>query len=93
MGKLILGTPEECYVCGSRQGLERHHIYAGTRRKISEKYGACVTLCHECHQGKYGAHGIGKLDFWLKAAAQESLMAENDWDIDDFIRVFGRNYL
>ena len=93
MARLILGEENSCYVCGATQSLERHHVFGGTRRRISEKYGACVMLCHEHHQGKYGAHGIGRLDYWLKAEAQEKIMEREGWDIPKFIQVFGKNYL
>ena len=40
---------EQCFICGSGQSLERHHIFTGSRRKKSEKYGLVVYLCDTCH--------------------------------------------
>lgn len=93
MAGLILGKEDRCYICHSVRGLERHHIYAGTRRKISEKYGACVMLCYECHRGKHGAHGTGGIDARLKQEAQVDLMKKYGWTTEEFIKIFGRNYV
>ena len=93
MAGLILGKEDECYICGCRVGLSTHHIYPGTRRKISDKYGACVRLCYECHLGKHGAHGVGGIADRLKREAQIELMKKYGWSTEDFIRIFGRNYV
>ena len=56
MSKSIMQTEHECYLCGRRFGLERHHVLAGTaNRRLSEKYGLWVYLCHNCHTGNGGA--------------------------------------
>ena len=48
---------EECYLCGSRGYLERHHIFGGPNRKLSEKYGLTVHLCWMDHQdSREGVH-------------------------------------
>ena len=43
--------PGICYLCGSRQRIEDHHIFFGTGgRTKSEEYGMKVHLCADCHR-------------------------------------------
>lgn len=93
MAGLILGKEDECYICGCRRGLERHHVYGSGRRKLSERYGACVMLCYECHRGKHSAHGTGGIADRLKQEAQIELMEKYGWTTEDFIKIFGRSYV
>ena len=47
----------QCYRCGRTCQTEKHHIFAGPNRKLSEKYGLTVHLCHACHnEPPAGAH-------------------------------------
>ena len=56
MADSILQSERCCYFCESVIGLEEHHIFAGVaNRRISEKYGLKVWLCHEHHPGNDGA--------------------------------------
>ncbi len=88
----------KCFLCG-RNGrgdrLERHHIYGGARRPLSEKYGLVVYLCGErCHRlGKYSAHQNAEIADYLHKYGQEKAMKENKWTVEQFIEVFGKNYL
>ena len=90
MARVILGTEHECYICAKPYPLERHHLYAGTRRQISERYGACVMLCPEHHRQ---AHHAGWISTYLKRKGQEALMRREGWTVDNFISEFGRSYL
>lgn len=90
MGDVILGTEHECYICSKPYPLERHHIYAGTLRQISERYGACVMLCHEHHRL---AHHAGWIPNYLKRQGQKALMNRENWTAENFIAEFGRSYL
>lgn len=47
-----------CFLCGKTGWLEEHHVYPGSFRDKSEKYGLKVGLCGEsCHRnGRYAAH-------------------------------------
>lgn len=75
--------------------MERHHIYGGARRKLSEKYGLVVYLCGErCHRlGEYSAHQNAETADYLHKYGQEKAMKENNWTVEQFIEVFGKNYL
>lgn len=48
--KSILQDAEECFFCHTTQGLETHHAIHGiANRKIADREGLTVNLCHSCH--------------------------------------------
>ena len=86
----------KCWLCGATSGaLDRHHIFGGSNRKKSEKYGLMVDLCHDsCHIfGRYSAHQNKDTMLRLHQYGQRKAMEEQNWTVDDFVRVFGKNYL
>lgn len=83
-----------CDLCGKYGYLERHHIFGGANRSLSEKYGLVVNLCHECHnEPPEGVHFNSKKMLALRKWAQKQAMEHYDWDEAEFIRIFGRSYL
>lgn len=92
----IIRSAKECYFCGSQINLEKHHAMHGTaNRKLAEKYGLWVWCCAECHRGTNGVHGKnghGK-DLTLKMDAEWSWIKHYGKTEEDFIQVFGKNYL
>lgn len=87
---------KQCFLCGrngSGDRLERHHIFSNANRKNSEKYGLVVYLCGErCHRtGRYAAHNNLETMGYLQRKGQE--MAEKQMSREEFIRIFGKNYL
>lgn len=84
---------KECYVTQRTDGLQKHHIIYGTaNRKKSDKYGLTVWLRPEFHTGEMGVHGGNKtLDLKLKQLAQREF--EKVYGHDEWMKVFGRNYL
>lgn len=88
----------ECFLCGkngSSDPLDKHHIFGGSNRKKSERFGLTVDLCHnECHIfGKHAVHNDANVMQRLHEYGQRKAMEEHGWSIEDFIREFGRNYL
>lgn len=88
----------ECFLCGrngSQDRLDRHHIFGGANRKKSERYGLVVHLCHnDCHIfGEKAAHKNAETMLELHQYGQRKAMQENGWSVEDFIKVFGKNYL
>lgn len=63
-----------CEICGSTQGLQKHHIV-----KRSQGGDNClnnlILLCWECHHGTRGVHGKEghELDLELKLKRQQQL--------------------
>lgn len=86
----ILATRDgECYICNSLTETARHEIYFGTaNRKNSKKHGLWVNLCPYCH---YLVHRNRVTDLWLKEIGQRKY--ELTHTRDDFVKLFGRNYL
>ena len=93
MTKSIISNEKKCVVCGTTLDLHRHHIYGGSRRKASEKYGCWVYLCARHHNmSDLGVHFNPALDAYLKAAGQLAWQYTYG-TTEDFIKTFGRNYL
>ena len=92
MSKSIMQDEKRCWFCGCQTGLEEHHVLGGTaNRKLSEKYGLKVWLCHEHHTGTNGAQYDALLNRQLKQDAQfafEQIHGHVMW-----MKVFGKNYL
>ena len=90
--KSILQSDRVCYICGRPFGLEMHHILGGTaNRKLSEKYGLKVWLCHRHHTGEDGAQYDPHLNKLLKMDAQTAF--ERTHTHAEWMRIFGKNYL
>lgn len=91
--KSVLQSEKECFVCKTTQNLEEHHcLYGTSNRKMSEKYGLKVWLCHEHHTGNTGVHFNKELDLQIKELAQ-AYYEEHIGSKQDFMRDFGRNYI
>ncbi len=89
----IISNRKRCFICGSVQWLEVHHIMGGyANRKLSEQYGLMVYLCHYCHNEPPNGvhHNKEKMD-WLRAEGQKRF--EEEYPELDFLKVFGKNYL
>ena len=70
------------------------HIFAGSRRKISEREGFVVYLIGRLHNlSEDGVHGKNgrELDLMLKRACQAKY--EETHSREEFMRLIGRNYL
>ncbi|MEW4411551.1 hypothetical protein [Clostridium sp. AN503] len=94
MKSIMEPTPaEECFLCGRCGQLEEHHIFGGNpNRKLSEKYGLKVHLCCRCHRdNREGVHGNREKMDHLHWTGQQAF--ERTHSRDDFIRIFGKNYL
>lgn len=96
MPKSILQEDREsCFLCGSHQWLEEHHVFGGNgKRQLSEKYGLKVYLCHYCHnEPPNGVHHNSETRQHLQRVAQQRAMERYRWKVDDFRFIFGKNYL
>jgi len=92
MAESIIQTEKECFFCGRRTNLERHHVFGGVaNRPISEKYGLTVWLCHEHHTGDNGAQYVKAMNLQLKQEAQRAFEKTNSREL--WMRLIGKNYL
>lgn len=88
----ILTDQKRCYLCGRQCGLEKHHVFAGTaNRRVSDRLGLWVYLCHECHTGKDGAQYDPIKNRRLKMDAQFAF--ERTHTRAEWMRAIGKNYL
>ena len=92
--KSIIQNNKECYITGCTTGLHEHHIFEGNgRRKLSEQYGLKIWLIPELHNmSNNGVHYNKELDLLIKRVGQKAF-EEKYGTREDFIRIFGRNYL
>lgn len=93
--KSILQTQKECYICGTTTWLEEHHIFEGTaNRKLSEKYGLKIFLCHKHHnEPPDGIHFDSWLRDRIKRESQIKFMEHYNKTADEFRIIFGKNYI
>lgn len=88
----ILQREKECYVTGDTNNLHCHHIYQGSNRQISEKYGFKVWLRADWHNmSDYGVHFNKELDLHLKQRCQKEY--EKTHTREEFIKLIGKNFL
>lgn len=82
---------DHCYFTGTAP-VERHHIFGGANRKLSEKYGFVVPLRPDLHPNGAMAtwtKQLNDLDIYLKRQAQ--IYYEKHYGTrEDFRREFGR---
>ena len=91
MAKSIMHNTRESYLSGRVDHLEKHHIFGGSNRKWSEKYGLWVYLTHDEHnEPPDGVHFNKRIRRELQAQGQRAFEAE--YPELDFRAIFGRNY-
>ena len=98
MESIIQKDKDHCFICGMNRNLEPldcHHIYGAANRSKSEKYGLKVYIHHnKCHIfGENSVHKNAKVDRALKRVAQKVAMRRYGWSVEEFIAIFGKNYL
>lgn len=85
---------EHCYITGTPQ-CHRHHIFYGTRRKLSEKYGFVIPIAYYLHEfGKDSIHENPNkgLDLELKQMAQ-TYFENHIGTRERFREEFGKSWL
>lgn len=97
MKSIIQADREHCFICGRNAhaeyfGLDEHHVFFGANRKLSEKYGLKVYICHDrCHLN--GVHKNAKLNRAVQAMVQKIAMRYYGWTVEQFREIFGKNYI
>ena len=81
-----------CIYTGSK-AVERHHIFGGASRKLSEQYGYVVPLRPDYHpNGVHADPSLAWVDLELKQMAQRDF-EEKHGTREEFVHLFGRSYL
>ena len=78
-----------CFITGRTDRLDLHHVYAGARRKASDRFGCWCWLTHEIHMELHDRNK--ELDKMLRRACQERF--EEIYSHQEFMEIFGKNYL
>lgn len=91
--KSILQSEKAYFLSGSTTNLEKHHIFPGTaNRKNSDENGLWVWLRHDLHnEPPLGVHYNKALGNVLKMLGQMAFKRKHSHD--EFMQIFGRNYL
>ena len=83
---------DHCYFTGTAP-VERHHIWGGSNRKNSEKYGFVIPLRPDLHlNGAQAGKNVAEIDLKLKQMAQK-YFEEHCGTREDFRRIFGKSVL
>ena len=86
---IITSDLDHCYLCGAPYP-QIHHIFNGSMKAKSEKYGLVMPLCMNHHTGAEGVHTIPGKMTETKAFGQK--MFELYYPELDFLKIFGKNY-
>ena len=97
--KSIVQSEKECYLCRkyfdicNDTDLHEHHVFEGWgNRRISEQTGAKIWLCAKHHNmSEYGIHFNKDVDLEVKQEVQ--MKFEETHSREEFMKLFGRNYL
>ncbi len=95
MAKSIMTTEKgKCFLCGAYGQTEKHHVFGGALRRLSEKFGLWVYLCHRCHnEPPDGVHFNQKKNLSLKAQVQIRAMYIYGWTVEQFRKLFRKSYI
>lgn len=87
---IITKDLDHCYFCGAPEA-QIHHIFNGSMKRKSEKYGLIMPLCMNHHTGAEGVHTIpGKMTA-TKEFGQR--MFELYHPELNFLEIFKKNYI
>ena len=98
MKSIMQSKDGRCYLCQllngdySEKPVEEHHVIFGSSgKRLSEKYGLKVYLCHEHHRtSKNAVHQNHEMAALIQDKAQRAF--EKHYPVLDFMAIFGRNY-
>ena len=82
-----------CYLCRKYAKVEKHHIFGGPNRWLSEKYGLTVYLCPDCHREKPWAVHNSAAQMRLLHREGQKVWEDTIGTREEFMKIFGRNYL
>ena len=94
--KSIIQDDKRCIITGHEgYGLHKHHVFGGSNRELSERYGLWVWLRWDRHiadSPHATPHNDRNTDLWLKRITQRRF-EEVHGTREDFVKLFSRNYL
>ena len=81
----------KCFICGKCNASDTHHIFQGSNREASDRYGLTVGLCRECHAYIH-EHPQSDIALALKDQAQSAAMEHYGLSLDEWRAKFGKDY-
>lgn len=98
MESIIQKNKEKCFICKENANgdfLAKHHVFGGALRSKSEKYGLTVYIHNnKCHIfGENAVHKNARINRKLQAYVQKKAMEHYGWSVEDFIKLFYKNYI
>ena len=93
MTKSIMQSEKICYLSGRTDWLEKHHLYQGANRKLSEKYGLWVYLNHYWHNEPPNGVHFNKENMERLHKEGQRAFEMIHGTREDFVRIFGRSWL
>lgn len=90
---IITNDLEHCYLC-TKQGIKNipkddlHELIEGKNRQVSMKYGLVIPICRKCHEKVTNDKSLQEK---LHKVGQK--VFEKHYKTENFIQVFGKNYL
>ena len=84
---IITNNLDKCYIC-KQPKWDLHEIFAGRNRQVSMKYGLVIPVCRKCHEMIPKSKTLTKK---LHEVGQKAF--EKEYKSENFIQVFGKNYL
>ena len=101
MRSIMNTTKGKCFLCGKECQTQEHHIFGGSNRRVSTEWGMVVDLCpychNKCHNGKDSPYVRCRLHKQGQKAWEDFYGLELEFEgknpRQEFMKVFGRNYL
>lgn len=84
---IITNNLEKCYICKAKKE-DWHEVIEGKNRQVSMKYGLVIPICRKCHTKVTNDKTLQEK---LHKVGQE--MFEKHYKTENFMKVFGKNYL
>ena len=95
-GSIVTDDLENCYIHMKYLGIavkgnELHHcIHGVANRRLADRERLYCRLCHSCHTM---LHDKGYHDKDLQQDAERAWLEYNNKSVEDWIKLFGNNYL
>lgn len=84
---IITNNLEKCYFCPNKKE-DLHEAIEGKNRQVSMKYGLVIPICRKCHTKVTNDKTLQEK---LHKVGQKAF--EKHYKTENFIQVFGKNYL
>lgn len=85
---IITKKVDICYICKQNKKEDWHELIEGKNRQVSMKYGLVIPICRKCHELVTNDKSLQEK---LHQVGQK--VFEKHYKTENFIKVFGKNYL